>query len=98
LLQSFEDIAIKEINNCDAKPVAQLFHRRNRSAVVSSACNVVDRGLRYPADGAKFIYGDIPFTAKLNDTLLHSIAYRHRITAYALFRPLFTGDVFGNIR
>lgn len=49
LLKICKNVRIKKILNAYVQPVAELFNCGNGCAVVSSACYIVERGLRNPA-------------------------------------------------
>ena len=82
LLQSCKQRGAKEFLNRNTQSVAKFLDRRNGSAIIPSADNIVHGGLRNTADAAELVNGDVSFLAQLNDSLPDSFAYGHR---YHLF-------------
>ena len=63
LFQTDKQLRIEEILDRDPQSVAQLFDRGDRGAVVSSADNVVHRGLCDTAHITELVNGDVALTA-----------------------------------
>jgi len=54
-----EQIIIEKINDRDSQAVAQLLHRGNGGAVISSADHIVHGGLRDAADRAQLVNSQV---------------------------------------
>ena len=63
--------------DCNTQAVTELFDCGDRSAVISSAYNVVYSRLRNAANTAEFVNGYISFLTQLNNALTNSFTYSH---------------------
>jgi hypothetical protein len=85
LLQGKKNGRAEEINNRDLKSVADLFQRGNRKTMVSSARNIVERGLRDPREDRKLIECDFSFGAKLTNSVFAGFSHRHNKHLFLLY-------------
>lgn len=68
---------MKELFNCNVEAVAELFDRRYGRTMVAAADYVVHCGLRYSAQAAQFVDGDVLLAAELQNALLYRLSDVH---------------------
>lgn len=79
LLQIAEQFVFKEFCNGDVQTVAQFFDGGDGGAVIPSAGDIVDGGLRNTAERSQLIDGDAMDAAKLQYAEFYCGSYRHFI-------------------
>lgn len=73
---------MEKLVNGHIQPVTKLLDRGNGRTVISSADDIIDRGLRNAADRAQLIDGNIAFLTQSNNSLLDRFSNRHRYHLY----------------
>ena len=77
LFQVSEQFRVKEFLNGDSQTIAELLDRGNSGAAVSSADDIVYRGLSNAAHAAELVDGNITLIAQLQDAFLDGLADVH---------------------
>ena len=77
LFQIPEQFRVKEFLNRDSQTIAELLDRGYGGAAVSSADDIVDRGLSHATHAAEFVDGNITLIAQFQDAFLDGLADVH---------------------
>ena len=71
LLQVVKDGSVEELPQGDVQSVAEFLDGGHGGAVISSADDVVERGLGYAAEGRQPVDGDLPLGTEFQDSGAH---------------------------
>ena len=77
LFQIPEQLRVEKVLNRDSQTIAELLDRRYSGTAVSSADDIVYRGLSHAAHAAELVDGNITLIAQLQDTFLDGFANVH---------------------
>lgn len=77
LLQVCKKVGPEKFLDRNVQAVTQFFNGGDGGAVISAADDIVYRRLRYAAETAQLVHGNISFVAQLDDPLPYRFAYAH---------------------